>query len=332
MTRSGAKSLPARLVSGSVADWMDKDQEAETFTATVSYTKLDSTSGVVEKAVKKLSFQCLSTDAVSKTYRKQGDYLGPEPVPSNLASNLYASWSRLHWDGELAYTSQLCPADILPGHALNVTGALTEWASMSAIVQDAALDLFSGRTELVCGTCGRLEADNLIAVFRAARGRSFCYRRESRDAPDATSGDIPGTGSTARADTADGSPAERINRLRIVDTDTGTDTQVIDLYPASLAFATPGNQAPLTIAPRERVVPYMDGEVLKAKLSQVLCSDGYGDEIPLGGSVEAEKSIVINASGKLQLVNDSATPGNNYAYCTDSAGNKGWVSGIVILA
>jgi len=75
----------------------------------------------------------------------------------------------------------------------------------------------------------------------------------------------------------------------------------------------------------------MEGEVLKAKLSQVLCSDGYGDEIPLGGSVEAEKSIVINASGKLQLVNDSATPGNNYAYCTDSAGNKGWVSGIVIL-
>jgi len=306
--RSGTDALPARLIEGSIADWMSEDQEQETFTATVSYIKKDSGGGLVEQAEKQLSFSCLSTSATSKTYRKQGDFLGPEPVPSNLAANLYASWSRLHWDGQLSYKAQLCPADILPGHKVNVTSALAAWASMDAIVQDAALNLADGSTVITCGTCGRLEADNLLAIFRAARGRSFCYRRQSRDEPDSTSGDIPGTGSTALSDTADGSPAERISRMRIVAEDINEDLQVIDLFPASVAYAESGNEAPRTIAPREFLMPYLDGTVAKAKLAQVLCSDLYGDAVTLGGGRPADSTYpkVLGSASETDLTSQAA--------------------------
>ena len=75
--RSGSKYLPARLISGSLAPWMGKQQENETFTAEIKYTKKDSTASIVEVATRKISFSCLSTNATSRTYRKQSEYLGP---------------------------------------------------------------------------------------------------------------------------------------------------------------------------------------------------------------------------------------------------------------
>lgn len=286
VTGDGALSLPARLVSGSIADWMDKDQENETFTVDITYTKQDASSNVVETADKKLTFQCLSTDATSKTYRKQGDYLGPEPVPADMAANLYNSWNRLHYDGDITYKEQLCSAAILPGHKLNITGGMAGWATMNAIVQDVTLDLFGGQTDITCGTCGRLEADNLMAIFQAACGRSFCYRRESRDEPDDDSGDIPGTGSTSRSDTADGSPAEQIHRLviRDEDDDSPPNAVVVDIDPGSISYDDSDHKAAQAIQLREIYAAYKDGDVLKGKLVQALCGDFYGDAEILGGT------------------------------------------------
>ncbi len=325
-TGDGASGHPARLISGSVADWMSVDQEPETFTALISYTKKDDSSGVVEQAQKKVQFQCISTDAVTKTYRKQGDFLGPEPVPADLASSLYTSWSRLHWDGSISYREQTCSADLLPGMLLRISGSLAAWASMDAVVQDTTLDLYTGTTSVRCGTCDRLEADNLMAIFRAARGRSFCFRRESRDEPDSSSGDIPGTGSTPKSDTTDGSPAERINRLRIVAQDVNADTQTIDLYPAAVLFEAEADQAAQTIAPRERVVPYMDEGVLKSKLAQVLCSEGYGAEIPVAGTRPADPSSPATRGANTETDFTSSAAYNPLSPGAGEDGLSLWVS------
>lgn len=327
VTRSGTKDYPARLTSGSIASWMQKGQESETITAEIIYTQKDSSSGIVEKATKKVSFTALSTNAKSTTYVQQSSFLGPEPVPPDLATNLYASWNRLHCDGRVTYIAQSCPADILPGHALNITGGLPSWANMKAIVQDASLDLIAGSTTLTTGTCERLEADNLMSIFRAARGRSFCYRRQSRDAPDSSSGDIPGTGTTATSNTADGAPAEQIHRLRVLDKDPSDITHIIDLFPGSTAFATPADKTATTIAPRERLTPYLDAQgKIQAKLVQVLCSDTYGDPIPLGGARPADPTSAVTKGTKTEADNSGSTAYDPLNPGTGEDGASIWLS------
>jgi len=289
VTGNGALELPSRLISGSIIDWMKVDQENETFTAVVTYTKRDAEGGVVTKEKKDIPFTCLSTDATTKEYKQRTDLQEPEPVPSDLAANLFASWNRLHYDGSFSFKEQVCTCTISPGYKVSITGSLTAWATMAAIVQDVTYDLFNGSTSVTTGTCGRLEADNLMSIYRAARGRRFSTRVLQRDEPADENG-IPGAQGTSKSDTADGAPADQIHRLRVVDVDAGDLTHQIDLFPATTTFDAPANGAATLITPRERVQPYMVDGVLKAKLAQVLCSDGYGSEIPLGGSRPADPS------------------------------------------
>jgi len=289
VTSDGALTLPNRLISGSIISWMNVDEELETFTADITYTKRDASSGVVTKEQKKVPFKCRSTDATSKEYKKQTEYIEPEPVPSDLASNLYASWSALQFDGQFSFKEQTCTAALKPGMKINITGTITEWATMAALTQDITYDLYSGLTSVTTGSCSRIEADNLMSIYRAARGRRYSTRRLQRDEPADVNG-IDGAQGTSQSDTSDGSPADQIHRLRVVDVDGGSRNHQIDLFPATTTFETPANEAATLITPREMVQPYMADGVLKAKLAQVLCSEGYGSEIPLGGSRPADPS------------------------------------------
>lgn len=312
VTRSGSLALPARLVSGAVPEWTDKDTETETFTAEIRYTaKSTDTSHVLDAGTKKLTFTCVSTDATSKTYRKMTEYVEPEPVPADMAASLYASWNRLHYDGRIEFRSQDCDLDLRPGALLSCTGGLAEWETMAAVIQDVAHDLATGTTVVTTGTCGRLEADNLMAVYRAARGRRFSYLRLGRDNPDAGDGAaVDGAGLTPNDGADGGAPPVLRTRLGVEAKDAGDRSHLVDIHPAAIAFASAGNAAAQTLQIREMVIPYDDSGTLKAKLCQVLCGAGYGDEMPLGGARPADPASPASRGSTTEADLSSSTAFN----------------------
>jgi|GEM_PF-3868231 len=209
ISRSGELALPAMLANGSVSDWMGVDAEQETFTVEVSYTICsDETNNVLDQGVRKLTFRAVSTDARTKTYRRQTEWTEPEPVPEHLARDLFESWNRLLFDGSFTVTRDECEMDIRPGVRVSCAGGLPEWEAMGAICQDAEYDIGAGTCDVTTGTCRRLEADNLIAVYRAARGRVHSTSRGGRDVAEATDGNsVEGGGDGASDRVADGVPA-----------------------------------------------------------------------------------------------------------------------------
>lgn len=309
VTSSGIEAYPARLISGSVPSWTNKKTESETFTARVTYTKKASDTGsILDVLTKDLTFSVLSTNATTKTYRKQTEWIEAEPVPPNLASDLYASWNRLHYDGSVIFHEQDCPIDLTPGMLLSCSGGLDEWQSMAALIQDATFDIGNGTTTVKTGTCGRLEADNIIAIYRAARGRRYSYLRLGRDSGDASDGNqIDGTSATANDSIADGTPPVLRKRFAVEAKDPDDKTVLIDLNPAAIAYVTPAHKAAQTIQLREAYLPYLDATsgTLKAKLAQVLASESYGTAKDLGGAALPEGA----AAYKVLACDGSGTPG-----------------------
>ncbi len=298
---TGSHNYPARLINGSVPAWTMKHSESDTFTVRVSYKiKSTDTTHVLDEGSKDITFTCTSTDAVTRTYRKMTEWVEPEPVPTGMAAALFASWNRLHYDGQVTFNGQECDFGIGLAQLLSCTGGLAEWATMAAVVQDVTYDIGGGKVTVKTGTCGRLEADNLMAVYRAARGRRYSYLRLGRDNADASDGNqIDGASGTPNDRVADGTPSCLQKRFAVEAADSGSRTHLVDINPAAIAFATSGNAAAQTLQLREMVIPYMDGSACKAKLAQVLCGAVYGTEIAVGmpSGAAAYKVLACNSSG-----------------------------------
>ena len=277
VTGDGEHQYLNRLVEGSICSWMPVDKEDETFKAHIAYTYRDSSTGVIlEKGEKDLFFKAVSTNATTKTYRRETEYESAEPVPSNLASSLYASWNRLHWDGQVTFMEGDCSFDLTPGKLISLTGGHSEWATMAALVQDVTINIDAGTTSVRTGTCGRLEADNLMAIYRAARGRTYSYTRLSRNDSESDHKAVSGAEAMSKDAIADGTPCRKRYRFRIENKDSADRLHCVDIDPASIVFATSGNAAPQTLQLREMLIPYDDSGTVKAKLAQVLCGASYG--------------------------------------------------------
>ncbi len=287
---AGSHNYPARLLNGAVPSWTTKHSENDTFTAKVAYEiKATDTGHTLDKGTKDLTFSAVSTDAVTRTYRKMTEWVEPEPVPTGMAAALFASWNRLHYDGQVTFHGQECDFGIGLAQLLSCTGGLTEWATMAAVVQDVTYDIGGGKVTVKTGTCGRLEADNLMAVYRAARGRRFSYLRLGRDSADASDGNkIDGASATPNDSVADGTPACLRKRFAVEAADSGSRVHLVDINPAAIAFATAGNAAAQTLQLREVMIPYDDSGTIKAKLAQALCGALYGDPVTLGGGRPAD--------------------------------------------
>lgn len=321
VARSGAELYPSVLKSGCVPSWTGEHTEPETFTIDVMYQIKSPVApyGVLDKGMKRLTFSATSTDATSKTYRKQTEWVEAEPVPADLAANLYASWNRLHYDGQISYEELEASFDVVPGMLLRVTGGLTEWATMDAVVQDVSIDIATGAADVSVGTCGRLEADNLLSIYRAARGRRYSYLRLGRDSGDATDGNaIDGASGTPNDTVADGTPASERQRFA-VEAENPTDalSHRIDLAPELVEFAVGTDKAAQTIQPRELLVivgAAEGGGYLIVKRVQILASGPYGTTINIpvgqsaGGAEVAAAGSIEDAGGELRLKGDANIP------------------------
>jgi hypothetical protein len=298
VTRSGSQSLGNYLLTGQIVSWMNVDSEEETWQAEVSY--VSKTSGDVDSSVesRKVSVRLLSCGGTSKTYRTTLSYTAAETPPSGLAAALYASWGRLHWDGQFTLTEPEVTFQARPYNLCNITGGLSEWTSMAALVPEVSYDLDAGTTSVTTGTFGRLQADTLVAFWRGINARNYSTNRVGRTDASASSRVVVGATGGRVLNSLDGDPGRtRRTILRAVSGE--SITQQIDLNPAAVAHAAPGDRTARTIQPREILIPYQSGGNVVAKLCQVLASDLYGTEVAIGGAATNPATLATLGSNAL---------------------------------
>lgn len=293
VTRNGVASplLPSYMTEGQIPPWMLSacgiHAEVETWEADISYSRKVSTVTHEKVDTKHISVKLLSTDAVTKTYSALMSYSSGEALPSGVAAALYASWSRLHWDGQVRLMEADASFQAMPGNLVNITGGRSEWATMAALVQDVTVDLTAGTSTIRTGTCGRLEADSLMALWRGAHFRRFSWNRLTRTDASLGSAGAKVSGGTQLARTvADSADAGIAKIKRWTGTDSGSRVQNVLIDPSAITFANAPDAAAKTMQIREiRVLERQGDGTYKAKLAQVLCSDIYNAGDAMAGAM-----------------------------------------------
>jgi hypothetical protein len=272
IARTGTHAYAKELMKGTIAKWMSVGSEEETITATIEYDIKDGTT-YIERATMKVPIQVTSCNGVTKTYSKISASDSGELEPAGLAAGLYASWSKLHWDGVLS--SYLTKTGyLLPGALLNITGAHASLSTMAAVIQSVSIDLATTAITIDYGTCRALEADSYTALYRAIR-----YRRSSSrilaDADDKEAAENDET-SIESLPTGKATPSPAIKRKETSVTDTGKGVATISA--ADLASGELGKFREFTFA--------VDPATGTARKLKVFATEGSEEEIdiPAGGA------------------------------------------------
>ncbi len=344
-TRSGALNLPAMLVGGAIAKWMDVDSERETFEATADLT-LRASGGIVEVSRQTLRIEIVTTDAVTKTYSTVATVTSGESVPSGIVPTMWSEWGQLHYEGSVTHVAEECSTSFAVGYSLCLTNGRAEWETMCAMISRVTARFDTGETTVEFGVPGWVDIDSRVAWYRACRTRNYSW---SRSLKESSSGEDGVGGVKETREERDGGLTSEIVRRRYFDP-AATVKHEIDLNAKAesggFEFATAGNASTLrVIRPREFYIPYWDetAGAMKAKIVQVLCSEPYDTAKDLGGGGDGkvkgtsddptadyltgkvEYSIAVDAtSKKARLVGDASSPGQYKVYGTDSGGTRGW--------
>ena len=288
------------IVSGVVQDWMEKDAVKGCIRAQVDIVH----HGSLEKILRDernivITREVVATDASTMTYRRLTSWDSGEQTPAGVAAALYSSWGLLHWEGACSSIEEECSCSIVPGRRFNLAGGRVEWSTMNALVQRTTEDVDSGSTSISFGPAAVVEADSLIALFRALRSRRYAYQSSSR-----TTGETSGAGevemSGKAADTSPSSGGGETKRL-VVSNTANTLTHDVDLDPASIVFEDSPDAAPRVLKPREIWTPQLTSTSpaqLVYKRRQVMASDAYHADQLVGALIRLKEllDVAINAS------------------------------------
>jgi hypothetical protein len=323
--RQNDTTHPRILAEGTMQSWMGKSVAPERICAKITVTKKEG-SQVVLVEDRPITHMVDSTDAMEKTYKQQQSVDSGESVPEGVAAALWAEWSTLHCEGAFSIIEDECSGTYLPGKALNITGGQAAWTTMKAMISRTVEHLDSGTTSIQFGPSRTVDVDTIVSFFRATRNRQYSFSRQIKDGSN-TPADTAFTGSGNLAQTAGYAGLSTVKRRAILDI-AATVKHLIDLDSAAFAFADSANETTArTIKPREVVMPYKDSSGnLKAKLTQALASEGYGDEIPLGGTRPADPTspVIRGANSETDLSASAA-----YNPLSPGSGEDGlslWVS------
>jgi hypothetical protein len=181
------------LVEGTVQEWMLADVEGSsyslhagetTFTVKATYD-LTVDSKVVHVTDRIYTVKVTTTDATSRSYSRMTSSLGGgEYYPTGLAAALYAAGSRIWWDGTITIMGAEIQPGIIPGMAVNVTGARAEWATMAARIVAVTHDIDAGVTSIRVGPPRQLTLGDLADQLRRNRRRNVPISTSSRLNPD----------------------------------------------------------------------------------------------------------------------------------------------------
>jgi hypothetical protein len=181
-SRSG--SLPNELISGSVANWMEKSAETDILRCKISY--FDANESVVDREV---AVRIVTTDATTRTYKKLASLTTAETVPEDLAEQIYDAVNPLHYDGFVVTTSAEVDQDYF-GKVLNISGGQVPWEGMNAAIQEVVEYLDSGKISIKFGPAKHLGAADLAELTRSGR-----LLLESKSFGERVTAEVAGSGS-----------------------------------------------------------------------------------------------------------------------------------------
>lgn len=301
------------LTDGTVQDWMTYAAIQSSIRAQADYSIRDGSGNVIE--VKKNVEICatvVATDAVSNTYMRLTAFDSGESTPTGVAAALFAAWSVLHYDGSLTLIEEECAGTLVPGAVLRISGGRTEWATMDAIVQSCSENIDTGTSTIQFGPAARIEADSLVALFRAFRSRRYAWQASARASGDAKgSGEVSLSGSSK--DTNQSSGGGETTKMTVTNTD-GTNTHIVNLDPTVVTHADGADAAARTLQPRELLIPEMSGgspDQLVLKRRQVMASTSYHANTVVGSLIRLSElnDVTITSIANDQVLKWSSSAG-----------------------
>jgi hypothetical protein len=173
------------LMDGTVAPWMyvnntpTSETAGQCVEATLSawFTYTDNAATTGDTTVNPGSAACHQktikvrlTNLSSGTYQSRPQVIFGEPVPYGLPSYIFGIEAIPQYQGVVTVVEQEI-SDVCPiGHCLNLSGSLTEWASMNACVQQVVYDGANGKTQVTFGPAQHLGNADLVERLRVNRG------------------------------------------------------------------------------------------------------------------------------------------------------------------
>ena len=167
--------LSNELLSGTIAPWMNRQVEADTIKAYISYETEEE--AVVDRLV---SIRLQATDASSRNFINTLSVDEPEPSPVGLAKRLYESVNILQYEGEIVLSQEEVPHQQYLGRVINLKGLDAKWEHMHARVQEVIENIDTGTTRIVFGIAKHLGPDDLVELLRANRRRRASRRASVR--------------------------------------------------------------------------------------------------------------------------------------------------------
>jgi len=147
-----------------------------------------------------------------------------DAIPVGMAQYLYNSLHPLQYDALFVQHKAECDGEVRLGNIVNLTGALSEWATMNALVQQVVCDIDKGTTEITCGPPRHLSIDQILALLRVGR-----VRRRWTNPSTQTDGNVSAQNVELGKATANNNTAATVAEFkRFVVTRAGSD-QMIDL-------------------------------------------------------------------------------------------------------
>jgi hypothetical protein len=89
--------------------------------------------------------------------------------PAGFAAALRAAQDFIPYEGDVVLVEQDAGGTAAVGKVLNITGALTEWATMKALIQGVEITLSDGSQVLRCGAPNRLSLGDIVNRLRFDR-------------------------------------------------------------------------------------------------------------------------------------------------------------------
>ena len=137
---------------------------------------------------KQLQVNLTATNATTQEYSASTSAESGDPVPIGLAQWIYNTLSTLHYEGAHTLVEPEVTFQAGPGKVLNLTGGLSAWTSMAALIQSATYELDTGRTTLNFGPPGHLSPGDFVRLLSMNRYRVVW------DNPSARTTGLPTTG------------------------------------------------------------------------------------------------------------------------------------------
>ena len=164
---------PNELTDGQIASWMTAFNQKEVhLKATVSYTRLTAAGTLIPiQGAQDIPIHVTvkATNATSGTYSHDQSFEEGDPVPANLAQDIWTSRSVLQHEGQIDLDGQEIPAGFGMGQKLSINGLATAFDNL--LVQQIAEEPFYGRMSIRVGPPRQLGIADLIELMRANRYR-----------------------------------------------------------------------------------------------------------------------------------------------------------------